>query len=59
MFDPALIERIRTIFLHDEPRVTIETATDMLGWSGTGSSCSFQQPPIWPVVNGNISVHDA
>jgi hypothetical protein len=33
MSDPVLIERIRTIFLHDEPRVTIETATDMLGWS--------------------------
>jgi len=31
--DPGLVERIRTIFLHDEPRVTIETAADMLGWS--------------------------
>jgi hypothetical protein len=37
----------------------LDSATDMLGWSGTGSSCSFQQPPLWPVVNGNISVHDA
>ena len=30
----------------------LDGATDMLGWSGTGSSCSFQQPPFWPVVNG-------
>jgi hypothetical protein len=37
----------------------LDSATDMLGWSGTGSSCSFQQPFLWNVVNGNINVHDA
>jgi hypothetical protein len=31
--DPALIERIRNIFLHHEPRVTIDDAAQMLGWS--------------------------
>jgi hypothetical protein len=33
MSDPALIERIRSIFLHHEPRVTIDDAAQMLGWS--------------------------
>ena len=33
MSDPALIERIRNIFLHHEPRVTIDAAAQMLGWS--------------------------
>lgn len=31
--DPSLIERIRNIFLHHEPRVTIDDAADLLGWS--------------------------
>jgi hypothetical protein len=33
MLDPALIQRIRAIFLHHEPRVTIADAAGMLGWS--------------------------
>lgn len=33
MSDPALIERIRNIFLHHEPRVTIDDGAQMLGWS--------------------------
>jgi hypothetical protein len=33
MSDPALIERIRNIFLHHESRVTIDDAAQMLGWS--------------------------
>lgn len=33
MLDLALIQRIRAIFLHHEPRVTIDEAADMLGWS--------------------------
>lgn len=32
MLDPALIQRIRTIFLHHEPRVTIAGAAGLLGW---------------------------
>jgi hypothetical protein len=33
MLDPALIQRIRAIFLHWEPRVTVGVAADLLGWS--------------------------
>lgn len=33
MLDPDLIERIRTIFLHDQPYVSIAEATALLGWS--------------------------
>ena len=33
MLDPALINRIRAIFLHHESRVTIADAAGLLGWS--------------------------
>jgi hypothetical protein len=33
MLDPLLIQRIRAIFLHREPRVTVGVAADLLGWS--------------------------
>jgi hypothetical protein len=33
MLDPVLIERIRTIFLHDRQYVTIAEAAEMLGWT--------------------------
>jgi hypothetical protein len=33
MLEPALIQRIRGIFLHHEPRVTIADAARLLGWS--------------------------
>ncbi|HYI08142.1 MAG TPA: hypothetical protein VEK57_03640 [Thermoanaerobaculia bacterium] len=33
MLDPALIQRIRAIFLHHESRVTMADAAGMLGWS--------------------------
>ncbi|HEX7153579.1 MAG TPA: hypothetical protein VF618_18975 [Thermoanaerobaculia bacterium] len=33
MLDPALIQRIRAIFLHHESRVTIDDAAGLLGWS--------------------------
>jgi hypothetical protein len=33
MLDPALIQRIRAIFLHREPRVTVGVAAELLGWS--------------------------
>jgi len=33
MLDPHLINRIRAIFLHHEPRVTIADAVGLLGWS--------------------------
>jgi hypothetical protein len=33
MLDPAAVERIRAIFLHAEPYVTITEASRLLGWS--------------------------
>lgn len=33
MLDPDLTERIRTIFLHEEPYVSISDATVLFGWS--------------------------
>ena len=33
MLDPDLIERIRTIFLHERPSVSIAEAAALLGWS--------------------------
>jgi hypothetical protein len=33
MLDPAAVERIRSIFLHQRPHVTIAEAAQMLGWS--------------------------
>jgi hypothetical protein len=32
MLDPTLIQRIRAIFLHHEPHVTVGEAAEMLGW---------------------------
>src|SRR3954467_8877501 len=31
--DPALVENIRSIFLHHRPHVSIMTAANLLGWS--------------------------
>lgn len=33
MLDPAIVKCIRAIFLHDESRVTVDAAANMLGWS--------------------------
>jgi hypothetical protein len=33
MLEPEVINRIRAIFLHPEPRVTVADAAHMLGWS--------------------------
>lgn len=33
MLEPALIDRIRHIFLHPRPHVSISSATALLGWS--------------------------
>jgi hypothetical protein len=33
MLEPEVINRIRAIFLHPEPRVTVAEAAHMLGWS--------------------------
>ena len=48
MLDPALIQRIRAIFLHHEPRVTIADAAGLLGWSRAEMNAA--------VRNGEIEV---
>jgi hypothetical protein len=48
MLDPALIQRIRAIFLHREPRVTIAEAAGMLGWSRGEMNAA--------IANGEIEV---
>jgi hypothetical protein len=51
MLDPALIERIRAIFLHPEPCVTIAAAAGLLGWSGAEMHAAIR--------NGEIEVAGA
>jgi len=48
MLDPTLIQRIRAIFLHHEPRVTIGEAADLLGWSFAEMNATIR--------NGDIEV---
>jgi hypothetical protein len=48
MLDRAVINRIRAIFLHHEPRVTIAAAAGLLGWSRAKMSRA--------VRNGEIEV---
>jgi hypothetical protein len=46
MLDPHLINRIRTIFLHHEPRVTIADAVGLLGWSGAEMDAAIRDGEI-------------
>ena len=46
MLDPALIQRIRAIFLHHEPRVTIAEAAGMLGWSRAEMNAAIRNGEI-------------
>ena len=46
MPDPALIQRIRTIFLHHEPRVTIADAAGLLGWSRAEMNAAIRNGEI-------------
>jgi hypothetical protein len=48
MLDPALIQRIRAIFLHREPRVTVGVAADLLAWSVAEMKAT--------IANGDIEV---
>ena len=48
MLEPALIQRIRAIFLHREPRVTVGVAADLLGWSFAEMKAT--------IANGDIEV---
>src|SRR5258708_15642406 len=46
MLDPTVTERIRSIFLHDEARVTIEMAARLLGRSGGEIAAAIQDGEI-------------
>jgi hypothetical protein len=50
MCDPALTERIRTIFLHHESRVTISEAARMLGWTPAELNAAIRNGDIEPVT---------
>jgi hypothetical protein len=46
MLDAALIQRIRAIFLHHEPRVTIADAAGLLGWSRAEMNAAIRDGEI-------------
>jgi hypothetical protein len=46
MLEPALIQRIRAIFLHHEPRVTIADAAGLLGWSRAEMNAAIRNGQI-------------
>jgi hypothetical protein len=46
MLDPALIQRIRAIFLHHQPRVTIADAAGLLGWSRAEMNAAIRNGEI-------------
>lgn len=61
MPNPDFIERIRTIFLHDKPRVTIAEAADMLGWTRAEMNAAIKNGDIEPVMTCSgkmIDLHD-
>ena len=48
MPDPSLIERIRSIFLHERPYVSIADAEAMLGWSADRMNVAIAAHDIEP-----------
>ena len=52
MSDPALIERIRSIFLHDEPRVTLAGAARLLGRSHDDITAAIDEGDIETIATG-------
>jgi hypothetical protein len=46
MLDPALIQRVRAIFLHHESRVTIADAAGLLGWSHAEMNAAIRNGEI-------------
>jgi hypothetical protein len=46
MLDPALVQRIRAIFLHHESRVTIADAAGLLGWSRAEMNAAIRDGEI-------------
>ena len=53
MLEPALIQRIRAIFLHHEPRVTIDDAAGLLGWSRVELDATIRDGEIEVVETGS------
>jgi hypothetical protein len=54
MLDPLLIQRIRAIFLHREPRVTIAVAADLLGFSFAEMKATIANGDIEVVETGGV-----
>jgi hypothetical protein len=52
MLDPTVTERIRSIFLHDEARVTIERAARLLGRSRGEIAAAIEDGEIEAVAGG-------
>jgi hypothetical protein len=46
MLEPTFINRIRAIFLHHEPRVTIADAAGLLGWSRAETNAAIRDGEI-------------
>jgi hypothetical protein len=53
MLDQDLINRIRTIFLHQRPHVSIAEATVLLGWSGGEMSRAIEAGEVEVTSNGS------
>jgi hypothetical protein len=50
--DPSLIERIRDIFLHDEPRVTVAGAARLLGCPSDDITAAIEEGDIETIATG-------
>jgi hypothetical protein len=56
LLDPDLIERIRAIFLHEEPYVSISDATALLGWSPSQMNDALDAGEIETAATGSGKV---
>jgi hypothetical protein len=55
MLEPDLISRIRHIFLHPRPHVSIMQATELLGWTRRQMSEAIEngEVELWTTPIGN------
>jgi hypothetical protein len=58
MLDPDLTECIRSIFLHDEPRVTVADAARLLGRSVDDITAAIDEGDIETIATGGGQVID-
>jgi hypothetical protein len=58
MADPILTARIRAIFLHHEPRVTIGDAARMLGWTRTKLNTAIRNGDVEVLTTRNRKMID-